>query len=163
MYKFQNIFTKIDHNIYGLCYVFTLIYRELTITTGKGDISSITYAPGIGKSDLIRLQFYLYTNIEDTLRLWSTVGLTKLITVKWGMMLMINWAEELYDKSPQGAMDVFQHHLNITVDRWVTTSSHPGQKPVWMTQATHTGSADKIKLGFTTLIQRTFVHTIDII
>ena len=50
---------------------------DLILTTDEGDMSDISYSPGIGKSDYNRLQFYLYTNI-------STVYLTKLIIVKRG-------------------------------------------------------------------------------
>ena len=44
-----------------------LTCNDLILTTDEGDISDITYSPGIGKSDHIRLQFYLYTNIKKTL------------------------------------------------------------------------------------------------
>ena len=48
-------------------------------------------------------------------------------------MLMINWTQELLGESPQGSMDIFQQHLNVSVDRWVPvkkvkTSSYAGQK-----------------------------------
>ena len=38
---------------------------DFILTTDVGDISDITYLPGIGKSDHIRLQLYLYTNIQN--------------------------------------------------------------------------------------------------
>ena len=41
-----------------------LLIEDLILTTDEGDISGITYSPGIGKSDHLRLQFYLYTNIR---------------------------------------------------------------------------------------------------
>ena len=115
---------------------------DLILTTDEGDISDISYSPGIGKSDHIRLQFYLYTNIRRhyatrEYRLFDKADYSKMRE----MMLMINWTQELQGKSPQRSMDIFQQHLNVAVDRWVPvkkvkTSSYAGQKPVWMTQET---------------------------
>ena len=115
---------------------------DLILTTDEGDISDISYSPGIGKSDHIRLQFYLYTNIRRhyatrEYRLFDKADYNKMRE----MMLMINWTHELQGKSPQRSMDIFQQHLNVAVDRWVPvkkvkTSSYAGQKPVWMTQET---------------------------
>ena len=102
---------------------------DIILTTDEGDISDITYSPGIGKSDHIRLQFHLYTNIR---RHYATREY-RLREI----MLMINWTQELQE--PQGAMDISLQHLNFAVDRWapikkVKSSSYAGQKPVWMTQ-----------------------------
>ena len=39
-------------------------FDDLILTTDEGDVSDIAYSPGIGKSDHIKLQFHLYTNIR---------------------------------------------------------------------------------------------------
>ena len=76
---------------------------DLILTTGEGDISDITNSPGIGKSDHIRLQIYLYTNIRRhcvtrEYRLFDKADYSKIRE----MMLMIYWTQELLGKSSQG-------------------------------------------------------------
>ena len=80
---------------------------DLILTTDEGDISDISYSPGIGKSDHIRLQFYLYTNIRRhyatrEYRLFDKADYSKMRE----MMLMINWTQELQVKSPQRSMNI---------------------------------------------------------
>ena len=76
---------------------------DLILPTNEGDISDITYSPGLGKSDHIRLQFYLYTNIRRhyatrEYHLFDIADYSKMIEI----MLMINWIQELQGKSPHG-------------------------------------------------------------
>ena len=82
---------------------------DLILTTDEGDISDISYSSGIGKSDHIRLQLYLYTNIRRhyatrEYRLFDNVDYSNMRE----MMLLINWTHELQGKSPQGTMDILQ-------------------------------------------------------
>ena len=69
---------------------------DLILTTDEGDISDITYSPGIGKSDQIRLQFYLYTNIRRHYatrewRLFDKADYSKMGEI----MLMIDWTQKM--------------------------------------------------------------------
>ena len=82
--------------------------QRVILTIDEGDISDITYSPGIEKSDHIMLQFYLYTDIRKhyatrEYRLFDKADYSEMRE----MMLIINWAYELQCKSPQEAMDGF--------------------------------------------------------
>ena len=100
---------------------------DLILTTDEGDISDIyiIYSTGIDKSDHIRLQLYLYTNIKRhyatmEYRLFEKAYYSKMRE----MMLMINWTQELQGKSPQGVIDNFQQHLNVAVGFKLVTQHH---------------------------------------
>ena len=86
----DSVWVRLLVDVQSTCPCLAFLIQNYMRPTDEGDISDITYSPRIGKSDHIRLQLYLYTNIR------RHIGspFDKAVYSKMReMMLMINWTQ----------------------------------------------------------------------